>query len=289
MRQHSFVLIGGDMRQAYLGRLLAERGEKVTAVGLERHGGGEWFPLAADVRTACAEADVVVLPLPVLQGRGLLNAPLANAPFRITDVLDAIPAGMPVFGGAVPQMVREMAKRRELRVRDYLAREELAVFNAIPTAEGAIQIAMEQLPVTIHNLPVLVIGNGRIGSALAQRLKGLGAEVTVSARRQADFARIASMGYRWADTRAMDDVIGRFALIINTVPAPILTRLVLSQCCPDVLILDLASGDGGIAPDAASLRKSIHALSLPGKVAPVTAAAGICDTITHMLEEEQLL
>ena len=87
----------------------------------------------------------------------------------------------------------------------------------------------------------------------------------------------------------MDDVIGRFALIINTFPAPILTRLVLSQCCPDVLILDLASGDGGIAPDAASLRKSIHALSLPGKVAPVTAAAGICDTITHMLEEEQLL
>ncbi|MDO5547710.1 MAG: dipicolinate synthase subunit DpsA [Eubacteriales bacterium] len=289
MKQHSFVLVGGDVRQAYLGKLLAERGEQVTAVGLERYEGENWFRLATDLRSTCAEADVVVLPLPVMQGRGLLNAPLANAPFRITDVLDAIPAGMPVFGGSVPQMVAEMAKRRKLSVRDYLAREELAVRNAIPTAEGAIQIAMEQLPVTIHGLPVLVIGNGRIGSALAQRLKGLGAEVTVSARRQEDFARISSMGYRSADTRALDGTLDSYALIVNTVPAPILTRHLVAQCRKDVLLLDLASGEGGIAPDARTLRKIIHALSLPGKVAPVTAAADICDTVTHMLEEEQLL
>jgi dipicolinate synthase subunit A len=289
MKQHSFVLVGGDMRQAYLGKQLAERGENVTAVGLERYEGGEWFPLATDLRSACAKADVVVLPLPVMQGRGLLNAPLSNAPFRITDVLDAIPPEMPVFGGAVPQMIYEMAGRRKLRVQDYLAREELAVRNAIPTAEGAIQIAMEQLPVTIHGLPVLVIGSGRIGSALAQRLKGLGANVTVSARKQEDFARISSMGYRSADTRALDGSLREYALIVNTVPAPILTRTLVAQCQKDVLLIDLASGEGGIAADARTLRKIIHALSLPGKVAPVTAAAGICDTITHMLEEGKRL
>lgn len=282
----NIVLIGGDIRQAYLGKMLAERGEQVAAVGLERHEFGDWFPFESDLRSACANADVILLPLPVMQGRGLLNAPLANAPFRMTDVLDSIPAGATVFGGSVPRMVHEMAKRRQIKVQDYLAREELALRNAIPTAEGAIQIAMEQLPVTLHQLPVLIIGNGRIGNALAQRMAGLGAKVTVSARRHEDFARITGAGYRCANTKKLAGTLADYALIVNTVPAPVLTRALVSECREDVLIIDLASGTGGIAKGAQSLRKVIHALSLPGKVAPVTAAADICETVTHMLEEE---
>ena len=288
-QRQNVVLVGGDVRQGYLGKLLAERGMKVTAVGVERHGFGDWFPFVRDVREACAAADVVLLPLPVMRERGLLNAPLANVPFRMTDVLDDIPAGMPVFGGSVPQMVHDMAKRRELRIRDYLAREELALRNAIPTAEGTIQIAMEELPVTVHGLPVLVIGNGRIGSALAARLAGLGAKVTVSARKYEDFARIAGQGYAYVDTRRLAGTLEQYGLIVNTVPATVLTPALVSECRKDVLLIDLASGKGGIDPSAHSLRKCIHALSLPGKVAPVTAAADICETVTHMMEEEHLL
>ena len=286
MKQHSFVLVGGDIRQVYLGKLLMERGKSVTAVGIERIENRDGVRQTADLAGACAEADVVLLPLPVMQGRGLLNAPLANVSFRITDVLDAIPEGKLVLGGSVPQMVFEMAKRRKLRVWDYLEREELAIRNAIPTAEGAVQIAMEQLPVTIHGLPVLILGSGRIGIALAQRLLGLGANVTVSARKPEDFARLFGMGCPSIDTRRLDGALGAYRLIVNTVPDLILTRERVEQCRADVLLLDLASGEGGIAPDARSLRTRIHALSLPGKVAPVTAAASICDTVTNMLEEE---
>lgn len=288
-RQKHFVLVGGDIRQAYLGRMLAQRGQRVTAVGLERHEPGDWFPLAADLTQACRDADVVLLPLPVMRERGLLNAPLANAPFRIASVLDAISPGTLVLGGSVPRMVEEMARRRELIVRDYLAQEELALRNAIPTAEGAIQIAMEQLPVTIHALPVLIIGSGRIGTALAQRMHALGADVTVSARRHEDFARISSMGWRAADTRALTGTLASYALIINTVPAEVLSCALIAECREDVLLIDLASGEGGIAKPARTLRPCIHALSLPGRVAPVTAAADICETITHMLEEEEML
>ncbi len=285
-RQQSFVLVGGDIRQAYLGRMLAEKGERVVAVGLERHDTGNWFRVTTDLRQACEGDAVIVLPLPVMGERGLLNAPLANAPFRVSEVLDAIPAGKIVFGGSVPRMVHEMAKRRDLIVRDYLAREELALRNAIPTAEGAIQIAMEELPVTIHGLPVLIVGNGRIGAALAQRMKALGAQVTVSARRYEDFARIESMGCRAEDTRALNGILEQFGLIVNTVPAEVLTRPLMAECREDVLLIDLASGEGGTAKNARDLRKMIHALSLPGRVAPVTAAADICETITHILEEE---
>ncbi len=286
-RTLQFALAGGDVRQIYLGELFAQSGAQVNTIGLERHAGQ--LPMCSDIRSLFAQADVILLPMPVAGARGRLNAPLANAPYKLTEVLDAIPAGSTVFGGSVPHMVHEMAGRRGFSVADYLEREELALRNAIPTAEGAIQIAMEELPVTIHELPVLIVGAGRIGSALAHRLRGLGAHVTVSARSYTDFARLRGEGFRLLDTRRLTGELHAFALIINTVPQPVLTRTVLADCPPDTPIIDLASGAGGVAADAAELRRVIHALSLPGKVAPKTAAAAIHDTICHMLEERGLL
>lgn len=280
------ALAGGDIRQVYLGEYLEQAGIAVQTIGLERE---TRLPVCSDAAKLFAQSDVIILPMPVTREKGRLNAPLANAPYRLTELLDAIPAGKPVYGGAVPKMVHDMAARRQLIVQDYLEREELALLNAIPTAEGAIQIAMEELPVTLHRLPVLILGAGRIGTALAQRLYGLGAEVTVSARSCADLARLHSMGYQTVETGALQGHLKRFPLIVNTIPAPILTRALLLDCQPEVCIIDLASGAGGIAEDAKSLRHCIHALSLPGRVAPKTAAAAIFETIGHMLREEGLL
>ena len=182
---------------------------RVGTVGLERHVCG----LAASSviwRRCLLRRMRAPLPMPVTRDEMYLHAPLANAPYRLKDVLDAIPAGTSVYGGAIPQTLYEPARRREIRLYDYLKQEELALLNAIPTAEGAIQIAMEQLPVTIHDLPVLVIGAGRIGSAVAMRLRGLGARVTVSARREADFARMYSAGYHCLDTRRLEGQLHAF-------------------------------------------------------------------------------
>lgn len=283
-RTLSAVLAGGDMRQIYLGRLMREDGFRVRAVALERHG----EELEAGGMETFQSADLIVLPMPVMAERGRLNAPLANAPYKITEVLDAIPAGKTVFGGSVPKAVHEMAERRGIAVTDYLERGELAVLNAIPTAEGAIQIAMEELQVTLHGTKTLVIGNGRIGKALAHRLHALGAQVTVSARRYDDFARIRDGGMEWADTRVLAPLAGKFALIFNTVPHLVVTRAVLAKCRPDTVLIDLASRPGGTDFAAASELgiRAVHALSLPGKTAPVTAASYIRDTITHILQEE---
>ena len=67
-----------------------------------------------------------------------------------------------------------MAQVRGLTIQDYFAREELAVANAVPTAEGAVQLAMEHLPITIHGARVLVVGFGRVGRTTAQRFQALG-------------------------------------------------------------------------------------------------------------------
>lgn len=41
------------------------------------------------------------------------------------------------------------------------------VANAVPTAEGAVQVAMEELPFTLHSARVLILGFGRVGKLTA--------------------------------------------------------------------------------------------------------------------------
>ena len=96
--------------------------------------------------------------------------------------------------------------------------------NAVPTAEGAIQIAMEELPITIHGARALVIGYGRLGRALSQRLAGLGAKVSVAARKFADLAWAESCGYGIEHTGQLEGWLCCYDLVVNTVPARILSE-----------------------------------------------------------------
>lgn len=241
----ALAVVGGDLRQGSLARLLREDGHKVSVFALERQEFENGIEIIHDPRTAFACAGAVILPMPVLQDEKHLNAPLSNAPHRIETILDCIPSGTLVLGGSVTNSVQERASRAQLQIKDYLTREELAIRNAVPTAEGAIQIAMEELPITIHRAKALVIGNGRIGKLLSQKLACLGADVTVSARSNADFARIEAAGLHMLDTRLLAGHIANFDVVFNTVPVRVLGLAELAELRADCLVIDLASKPGG--------------------------------------------
>ena len=156
----------------------------------------------------------------------------------------------------------------------------------MPTAEGAIQIAMERLPITIQGCRALVVGWGRIGKILARKLALLGADVTVSARRGHDLAMIAALGMRADSTGRFCRGLSQYDLIVNTVPARVLGRELLASTRPDCLIVDLASKPGGVDFDAAAElgRETVQALSLPGRVAPVSAGRLLRDAISGYLD-----
>lgn len=285
------AVIGGDFRQVCLAQLLQADGHQVTVSALDRH------PFPPEICQADAPcfglqtAQAVILPMPLVRDDDRLNAPLSNTSYHISAILRAISPETPVFGGAAPPSVLSDMQRSHLRFFDYLGREELAIRNAVPTAEGAIQLAMEELPITLQDARVLVVGNGRIGRILARKLAALGAVVSVSARSAKDFADIEAAGHLPLDTRALCGQLAHFDLVYNTVPAPVLGAAALAELPADCLVIDLASRPGGVDFAAAKQlgRRTIHALSLPGKVAPLTAARAIRDTIYTILREENLL
>lgn len=282
MERKKFWVVGGDGRQAVLAGLLADDGHKVYAYALEQ-------------RLCCegslkgiGEADCVILPLPAADREGMIHTPLSRLTLPAGEVLLRLRPGQRVLAGKVSPWLVAMAREHGLVLQDYFDREELALLNAIPTAEGAIRTAMEVLPVTIHGARVLVVGFGRLGQALAPRLQGLGAHVCVAARSSEQRALAALMNLPGEDIRGMKEWLHAYDLVVNTVPAPVLGVEELAALKEGTPVIDLASLPGGVDDEtAAALNvRVIHALGLPGKEAPLTAARYLRDTVYHMLESQ---
>ena len=289
MQPKKTVLVaGGDLRYGYTARVLAQDLE-VRAVGFTRQ--VLPFPevqLASLTDTGLPTFDCLVLPIPVSEDGIHLNAPFQTQPVAVTDLIPLLKPGAAVFGGKFGQTAA-LFRDAGFTVSDYLAEEEMSTRNAVPTAEGAVQIMLEEMPCTLHGSPVLVLGFGRIGSRLAGVLHSLGAEVTVAARDVADRARAELYGCKSIPLNRITACAGDFSAVVNTIPAKVITAETLQAIQPDALILDLASKPGGVDWDAAQAlsRRVVWALSLPGKTAPFTAGEIIAKTILHMLETDE--
>lgn len=186
-----------------------------------------------------------------------------------TKQIPPLPEDVTVFGGNLPSLPQTCV--------DLLRNEAYLAENAAITAHCALKIAMDRLPVTLQGCPALVIGWGRIGKCLAPLLKGLGAKVSVAARKEADLAILSATGFDAVETDRID--AKKYRLIINTVPAPVLDG---NAAASDAVLMDLASKKG------ISGEHVLWARGLPGKEAPESSGALIARTVLRYLGKEQL-
>lgn len=279
--KRTVAVVGGDMRQVRLAELLLNDGWLVCTWGLDQGGGSNAVPL-----DQALGAELLILPLPVCRGGGL-TLPLTDTALGAEQLWPRLRYDQLLLGGMTKELSPRLMLDFGLTLLDYYDREEVQVANAVPTAEGAIQRAMEATEETLQNCRCLVIGYGRIGKVLAHRLRGLGTQVSVSARRYSDRAWIEAFGYEPLATDRLGAELGDFDVIFNTVPALILDAGRLERTKAECVILDLASLPGGVDLDAARRlgRRVIRAGGLPGIVAPRAAAAAIRDGVYHILEE----
>lgn len=274
-----FAVIGGDLRMLYAAQALVSGGDTVRVVGFEKAesiGELRSLPLA----DALADADVIVLPVRPLIGEKL-NAPFADEEIVMT-LLGEMIGDRPVFSGCA-QAVRPYVRGR---IYDYTAREAFSIRNAVLTAEAAVGLVIRESRDSVYGTRALVLGYGRIGRILSRYLRDLGADVTAAARSESARA--------WAEAEgisACDMTLGGlsgYSLIVNTVPAEVLTAPLIAAVSRDALLVDLASAPGGIDRTAAEARgvRCIHALALPGRTAPAAAGRVIKDTIRMIIKEE---
>lgn len=287
-KTYRFSIIGGDMRNVKLSELLSEDGHEVHTFALDNT--GKISQRCSDLREAFALSDIAVGPMPFTSGDGTyLNAPFHPEKIEIAKIADVIREsgfGGLLIGGRIPLALSGVGAVSA----DLLQRDDLAVLNSVPTAEGALQIAMEELPYTIRGLRTVVCGMGRVGSTLARLMQRVGADVTVAARSSRDFAICEAEGLKSCTYSHLRRILPEALLVYNTVPALIFDRELLDCMNREALLIDLASMPGGTDFEYAAKRRirTIHALSLPGKVAPVGAAQIIQKVIYNILHEKNM-
>ena len=238
--------VGSTAACRYAGEILRQSG-----IGLVDHPAPEVTHLLLDVPSFD--------PGGMLRGGGNLK-----------DLLRMLPPGITVIGGNLEHPA--LAGYRKL---DLLKEEGYLAQNAAITAECALQVAAQHMEVVFSGCPVLVIGWGRIGKCLSLLLKGMGAEASIAARKEADRAMAKALGFGAVDTASLD--FRPYRVVFNTVPYPILHKEGNEKC--HSLLIELASKPG-LAGDSV-----VIARGLPGIYAPESSGRLIAETILQRFRE----
>ncbi len=284
------VIIGGDARYVEVIEQLSRSVQNIFLVGFERKNVSQ----ANVIQTSLAhinfsEIDAILLPVSGTNKDGKVElAPYAEEELIVSEEhIAQTPAHCTIYTGISNSYLDEITRKHERTLIRLFACDDLAIMNSIPTAEGALQLAMEHTDRTIHGARVCVLGFGRVGMTVARLFANVGAHVSVGARKSAHFARMIEMGLRPVQIAHIKREAAEIDMWINTIPQRIITEDILSSFDPSSLIIDLASNPGGV--DFASAQKkgiqTIHALGLPGKVAPKSAGTFIAHTLIPLLKE----
>jgi len=232
-------------------------------------------PKAIDLSNYCA----VILPIPTTRDGVHLNSPLISEKISLEKVTKNLSENQ--------LLITCNFKPNHKLLIDLNEDNEFAFLNAIPTAEGAVKILIEATDFTLWQSKILIIGNGKIGKILSQRLSSFGAQITVSARKSLDFSHIEAFGFRYLNTGDLLGHLKDFDIIINTVPYPIINKEHIDECKDSCLFLELSSAPFGIDKQAVILgeKEYIYAPALPGKIAAKTAGEILGKTIKRIINE----
>ena len=287
LHQKNFLFLGGDRRSLAMARHLSRHGAYVQTwhmkdameAGLVR---------VEDLDEALKKVHAVVLPMPALDALGNVSM-TEDKILSLEILLDRVKRDAVVFGGRIAGKAQLLAQEKGILLLDYAASEELQIRNAIATAEGAIFLAMQALEITLHGARAAVLGYGRIGEALTQRLQSWGVKVSVGARKAKDFARIEGQGARvidLRDARLESHLAEGFDMIFNTVPHRLLSEQALMYMPKETLLIELASAPGGWDPCAPCNCLTLYAPGLPAKYAPQTSGILLGDALMKIWKEE---
>ena len=280
---NKFLVIGGDLRNVELAKLLKEDGKIVYTYGMNVNSGEKLENFLEDI-------DVVIGPIPFSRDGLNVNSKFVESKILIKYLLEKI-KGKILIAGNISEDVKKLAKIYNIEVIDVMKSEKLAVLNTIATAEGTIELMIANTDTIIFDSNVLILGFGRVAKTLANRLKRLVKLITCASRENDELAWIEVYGYEKMNLNDLvkcqesKKYLKNYDVIINTIPSMIFDAEKLQYVNKEVLLIDLASNPGGIDKEETKKQrlKLIHALGLPGKVAPKSSARFIKNIIYEVV------
>ncbi|MCM3765715.1 dipicolinic acid synthetase subunit A [Neobacillus niacini] len=283
------AVIGGDARQLEIIRKLTELDARLSLIGFEQLD----HAFTGAVKEKLDEVDfsnidAMILPVAGTNLEGQVETIFSNEKVVLTeDILSKTPEHCTIYSGITNSYLDGIVKQSKKKLVQLFARDDVAIYNSIPTVEGTIMMAIQHTDFTIHGSNVTVLGLGRCGMSIARAFHALGAKVKVGARRSEHLARITEMGLKPFHLDDTEKEVTDTDILINTIPLLIVTPAVIAKLPTHTLVIDIASKPGGTDFRYAEKRgiKALLAPSLPGIVAPKTAGQILADVLTQLLRE----
>jgi dipicolinate synthase subunit A len=283
------AVIGGDARQLEIIRKLTELDARLSLIGFEQLD----HAFTGAVKEKLDEVDfsnidAIILPVAGTNLEGQVETIFSNEKVVLTeDILAKTPEHCTIYSGITNTYLDGIVKGAKKKLVQLFARDDVAIYNSIPTVEGTIMMAIQHTDFTIHGSNVTVLGLGRCGMSIARAFHALGAKVKVGARRSEHLARITEMALKPFHLNDTEKEVTDTDILINTIPLLIVTPAVIAKLPPHTLVIDIASKPGGTDFRYAEKRgiKALLAPSLPGIVAPKTAGQILADVLTQLLRE----
>jgi dipicolinate synthase subunit A len=286
------AFIGGDARQLEVIKKCIQLDAIVTLIGFDNldsiFTGATKKPLTCDV---LKDADALILPIVGSDDNGFVESIFCSKPLQLLEKhAVSLQKHCVVYTGMAKPYLKNLLAMHQIALVELLDRDDVAIYNSIPTVEGALMMAIQHTDITIHGSQALVLGLGRTGMSMARALHALGARVRVGARRQEHLARIYEMGLIPFHISELKQQVSNVDFVFNTIPQMVLTTEVIAQMPQSAFILDLASKPGGTDFRFAERRgiKALLAPGLPGIVAPKTAGQILANTLSRLIAEQTI-
>ena len=248
-------------------------------------------------------------------GNGQASADSSQVPgISLAALLEELTPGQLLVGGALPKAFREACHRKQISTADLLEEEAFLSANAALTAEGLLGVLLSDTPFSLTGRKILLLGYGRCGQETARLLSAFSAKLWVLEREEAALARARAQGHLAfpfpetgaAKNRGPEAEVSTsqkpeagastdrnpeaeppmdFDLVINTIPARVLSPSLLSRLPVHCRIFDIASAPFGFDLETArSLGLSCtRCPGLPGQWSPQTAGEIMGKTILERM------
>jgi len=284
-KKKNIAIIGGDMRQKYLADILLNKGLSTLCYGNSPI--NETAIIANNLNEIMENSTVLICPIPFSSDLELINNLERKEDLTIKNFINGLKPHHIVIGGNFPTVLEEYCCNKKITHYDLLENEVFSINNAIATAEGAIMEAIKSSPINIHNSRCLVLGYGRCGSVLANRLSNLNGNICILIRREIQAAIASSYGYSYFYEDQLDAKVQESDFIFNTIPSLILEENTLRLVKKDTTIIDIAAFPGGLDykyVQSAGINAKL-CLGIPGKIAPLSSARIIYERVERILYE----
>lgn len=286
------AVIGGDERAIYAARILAKQGKKIVLYALEEHFMGNCAEFdRVDCKApyliseAIENSDVLLFPIPFSKDKKTVFTPFSREPLTVSAVEEALSNSKKklfVAGGGLSDY-----RLSTHTVFDFLKQEEFLLKNALPSAEGAIGLAILHHRSVLKGCSVAVLGFGRIASLLAKKLSAMGAEVTVFARREEQRKKARGLPVKAEKLSDLSLFCADFSIIFNTIPMPFIDFKTVEKMSENSLYIELASAPYSMDEEIKKHYKGdfLPAPGLPGRYCPEYAGKVIAEILSSAIEK----